>query len=119
MDSHIFPFSFREIIRREAIEFDAKGITLAYREVKTYEFVPERSAAEDINRTVVVPNLPFFVSADAYCELVDKSAKSDTCIDATLSGSRVATLPLTALLRPRGPPEPRATRPRNACRRLK
>lgn len=54
------PFTYREVIRREAIEFDDKGITLAYREVKTYEFMPEMSAAHHLNATVVVPNLPYF-----------------------------------------------------------
>ncbi|XP_034234475.1 lysosome membrane protein 2-like [Thrips palmi] len=54
------PFTYREVIRREAIEFDEKGITLSYREVKTYEFMPEMSATEDLNATVVVPNIPYF-----------------------------------------------------------
>lgn len=54
------------MIRREAIEFDDKGYTLSYREVKTYEFMPEASTTDSLNSTVVVPNLPYFVSTRAY-----------------------------------------------------
>ncbi|KAK3907483.1 Lysosome membrane protein 2 [Frankliniella fusca] len=54
----IGPFTYKEIITREEIKFDDKGLTIAYKEVRKYEFQPDRTVG-DINATVLVPNLPF------------------------------------------------------------
>ncbi|XP_026282563.1 platelet glycoprotein 4-like [Frankliniella occidentalis] len=55
----IGPFAYKEIISREDIKFDDKGLTIAYKEARKYEYTPEKSGG-DLNATVVVPNLPFF-----------------------------------------------------------